>query len=73
MFVFPAGYQADVRFKETKEYLRPLFSRLKNGTLDTQMLAGLKLIVEAMKGRNYLHAYKVRISFILLANIFIYI
>jgi hypothetical protein len=28
-----AGYQADMRFKETQQYLRPLFARLKNRSL----------------------------------------
>lgn len=54
-----AGKQADVRYRETKEYFRPLFHRLKNRTLDPQLLAGFKLITDAMKDRNYLHAYKI--------------
>lgn len=54
-----AGKQADVRFKETKEYFRPLFHRLKHKTLDPQLLAGIKLITDNMKDRNYLHAYKI--------------
>jgi hypothetical protein len=56
----PAGRQADVRFGETQAYLRPLFARLAQRSLDPQMLAGVKLIAEAMRERNYLHAYKVR-------------
>lgn len=28
-----AGYQADMRYKETVQYMKPLFSRLKNRTL----------------------------------------
>lgn len=55
----PAGHQATQRFHETAEYLKPLFSRLRNRSLDPEMLAGLKMIVDAMKGRNYLHAYKI--------------
>jgi len=54
-----AGRQADVRFKETQEYMRPLYSRLRNRSLDPQLLAGIKLIVDAIKERNYLHAYKI--------------
>jgi len=54
-----AGKQADVRYKETKEYLRPLFYRLKNRTVDPQLLAGIKIITDAVKDRNYLHAYKI--------------
>jgi pre-mRNA-splicing factor 18 len=53
-----AGKQAEVRYKETREYLRPLFSRLQKKTIDAELLAGLKLITDAMKDRNYLHAYK---------------
>jgi pre-mRNA-splicing factor 18 len=53
------GKQADVRFKETEQYLKPLYSRLKHRTLDVNLLAGIKLIVDAMKDRNYLHAYKI--------------
>mmetsp|Transcript_13281 Transcript_13281/g.38552 ORF Transcript_13281/g.38552 Transcript_13281/m.38552 type:complete len:428 (-) Transcript_13281:1649-2932(-) len=54
-----AGKQADVRYKETKEYFRPLHSRLQKKTIDTDLLAGLKIITDAMKERNYLHAYKI--------------
>ena len=53
------GRQSDMRFKETQQYLRPLYSRLKQRSLDAQLLAGIKLIVDAMKERNYLHAYKI--------------
>ncbi len=53
------GKQADVRFKETQQYLKPLYSRLKNRSLDVNLLAGVKLIVDAMKDRNYLHAYQI--------------
>jgi pre-mRNA-splicing factor 18 len=53
------GRQSDVRFKETEQYLKPLYSRLKHRTLDVNLLAGIKLIVDAMKDRNYLHAYKI--------------
>jgi pre-mRNA-splicing factor 18 len=53
-----AGRQADLRFKETEQYMRPLFSRLKNRSLVKEMLAGIKMIVDCMKDRNYLHAYK---------------
>ena len=54
-----AGKQADVRYKETKEYFRPLHARLQKKTIDAELLAGLKLITDAMKERNYLHAYKI--------------
>lgn len=54
-----SGRQADVRFKETQEYLRPLYYRLKHRTLDPQLLAGIKIIVDSMKERNYLHAYRI--------------
>lgn len=54
-----AGRQADVRYKETEQYLRPLYSRLRQRNLDVQLLAGIKLIVDAMRERNYLHAYEI--------------
>lgn len=54
-----AGKQADLRYKETKEYFRPLHSRLQKKAIDTDLLAGLKIITDAMKERNYLHAYKI--------------
>lgn len=53
-----AGKQADMRYKETKEYLRPLFHRLKKKSVNEDLLLGIKLITDAMKERNYLHAYK---------------
>jgi pre-mRNA-splicing factor 18 len=53
------GYQADMRFKETQQYLRPLFARLKNRSLDPSLLAGLMMIVERCKERNYLAAYEI--------------
>eukprot|EP00887_Chlorella_sp_A99_P005915 scaffold29.g5915.t1 len=54
-----AGYQADVRFKETVQYMRPLFVELKHRALDPELLAGLKLMVDAMRERNYLHANRI--------------
>lgn len=54
-----AGRQADMRYRETMEYLRPLYSRLRNRSLDPTLLAGIKLIVDLIKQRNYLYAYKV--------------
>eukprot|EP00889_Picochlorum_renovo_P003573 jgi/Picre1/30603/NNA_005964.t1 len=36
-----------------------LEKRLKNRTLDAQLLAGIKIITDAIKDRNYLHAYKI--------------
>lgn len=55
----PAGRQADVRYRETVQYMKPLYARLRRRSLDPQLLAGIKLIVEAIKDRNYLHAYKI--------------
>ncbi|KFM25756.1 hypothetical protein F751_2598 [Auxenochlorella protothecoides] len=40
----PAGYQATLRYRETVQYLRPLFARLRNRSLEPEMLAGLKMI-----------------------------
>ncbi|PRW45581.1 pre-mRNA-splicing factor 18-like isoform A [Chlorella sorokiniana] len=53
------GYQADMRFKETQQYLKPLYARLKNRSLDPTLLAGLVMIVEHCKERNYLAAYEI--------------
>lgn len=55
----PAGKQASVLFAETVQYLRPLFSRLHNREIEPEMLAGIKLIADSMRERNYLQAYKV--------------
>jgi pre-mRNA-splicing factor 18 len=55
----PSGRQMEMRFKETQQYLRPLFSRLRSRALDPQLLAGIKLMVDFMKERNYLQAYKI--------------
>ncbi|KAI3425022.1 hypothetical protein D9Q98_008403 [Chlorella vulgaris] len=54
-----AGYQADMRFKETSQYLKPLFARLKNRSLNPSLLAGLVMIVQHCKERNYLAAYEI--------------
>lgn len=54
-----AGKQADIRYRETQEYIRPLYFRLKHKSLDPQLLAGIKLITDAIKDRNYLYAYKI--------------
>ena len=54
-----AGYQADVRYKETVQYMKPLYAQLKHRALDPELLAGLKLMVDAIKDRNYLHANKI--------------
>ncbi len=49
-----------MRFKETQQYLKPLYARLRNRSLDPTLLAGLVMIVEHCKERNYLAAYEVR-------------
>ena len=49
-----------MRYRETMQFLRPLFMRLKARSLDAEMLAGLKMIVDALRSRNYLHAYEAR-------------
>ena len=48
-----------MRFKETQQYLKPLYARLRNRSLDPSLLAGLAMIVERCKERNYLAAYEV--------------
>lgn len=54
-----AGRQATVRFRESQEHFKPLFHRLLARSLHPEMVAGIKLMVDAIKDRNYLHAYKV--------------
>lgn len=53
------GRQATLRYQETMQYLQPLYSRLKNKALDPELLAGISLVIEAVKQRNYLHANKI--------------
>lgn len=55
----PSGRQAELRFKETEQYFRPLYARLRSRSLDPQLLAGIKLMIDCMKDRNYLQAYKI--------------
>ena len=55
----PEGRQMQLRFRETEQYFRPLYSRLRSRSLDPQLLAGIKLMIDFMKERNYLQAYKI--------------
>jgi len=54
-----AGKHATLRFEETMQYLKPLYLRLKHKNIDPELLAGISLIVQAMKDRNYIHANKI--------------
>ncbi|KDD73846.1 Prp18 domain-containing protein, partial [Helicosporidium sp. ATCC 50920] len=55
----PSGRQATVRFAETQQYFKPLHARLRRRDLEPEMVASLKLIMDAVEERNYLHAYKI--------------
>ncbi len=46
-----------MRYRESQEYFKPLFQRLKQRSLHPEMVAGLKLMFEAIRDRNYLYAY----------------
>lgn len=54
-----AGKQATLRYEETMQYLKPLYLRLTHKNIDPELLAGISLIVQAMKDRNYIHANKI--------------
>ncbi|CAG9462467.1 unnamed protein product [Pedinophyceae sp. YPF-701] len=55
----PAGVQATNLFKQTMLFFRPLFERLERRELNAELMAGLYLMVEAMRQRHYLQAYDV--------------
>jgi len=49
-------HQAHLQYRQTVEYLRPLFRHLRKRTLPAELLAGIDLMASAMAGRNYLAA-----------------
>ena len=53
------GNQATLQFKQTVSFFQPLFKSLKRKTVLPEMVAGLDMIVEDIKQRNYLHAYDI--------------
>ena len=48
-----------MQFKQTMTFFQPLFKQLKRKALLPEMVAGLDMIVEDIKQRNYLHAYDI--------------
>eukprot|EP00884_Botryococcus_braunii_P016793 jgi/Botrbrau1/3798/Bobra.0183s0030.1 len=44
-------------FKQTKEYFKPLFRQLKQRRVVKEMVAGVAIMVQSIKDRNYLAAY----------------
>jgi hypothetical protein len=53
------GRQATLTFKQTKANFEPLHRRLKLRQIGPEMRAGLWMMVESMRDRNYLAAYDV--------------
>lgn len=53
------GNQATLQFKQTVSFFQPLFKSLKRKSVLPEMVAGLDMIVEDIKQRNYLHAYDI--------------
>ena len=51
-----SGRHATLLFRQTMQYLEPLYHRLKYRLLHEDLMTGLWMIVEAMRDRNYLHA-----------------
>ena len=54
-----AGNQATIQYKQTMTFFQPLFKSLKRKSVLPEMVAGLDMIVEDIKQRNYLHAYDI--------------
>ncbi len=48
-----------MQFKQTMQFFQPLFKLLKRKAVLPEMVAGLDMIVEDIKQRNYLHAYDI--------------
>ena len=58
-FLACTGNQATLQFKQTMTFFQPLFKLLKRKAVLPEMVAGLDMIVEDIKQRNYLHAYDI--------------
>ncbi len=54
-----AAHQANIQYKQTMGFLKPLFKQLKKRQVVPEMRAGLWIMVEAMLERNYLYAYDI--------------
>ena len=48
-----------MQFKQTMTFFQPLYKLLKRKAVLPEMVAGLDMIVEDIKQRNYLHAYDI--------------
>ena len=53
------GNQATIQYQQTVTFIKPLYKQLKQKVVHPEMVAGLYMIVQAIKQRNYLHAYDV--------------
>lgn len=53
------GNQATLQYQQTMTFIKPLYRLLKQKQVHPEMVAGLYMIVQAIKQRNYLHAYDV--------------
>lgn len=56
-FLPGTGVQATIVFKQTKEYFKPLYRQLKQRRVVKEMVAGVAIMVQNIKDRNYLAAY----------------
>ena len=51
-----AGQQAMMLYKSTMEYFKPMMRSLRKKDIPADLLAGIWIIVQDIKDRNYLHA-----------------
>lgn len=54
-----AGIQVTTQFKQTMTFFKPLYRDLSKRRVPGDMLAGLWMIVDAIRNRNYLYAYDI--------------
>ena len=57
-----AGNQATLQYQQTMTYFRPLWKQLRQKAVHPEMVAGLHMIVQDIRHRNYLHAYGIYMS-----------
>lgn len=57
-----AGNQATQQYQQTMTYFRPLWKQLRQKAVHPEMVAGLHMIVQDIRHRNYLHAYGIYMS-----------
>jgi hypothetical protein len=58
-WLLQTGNQATIQYQQTMTFIKPLYKQLKQKLVHPEMVAGLYMIVQAIKQRNYLHAYDV--------------